>query len=192
MCSSGGVVCETLDARQSIPEHWKQSYAFGIVRRGVLIRQRYDAAGRSVTVDAAGPGALVQMGPGYATTRTLVCLTVRDRWASHVASEPTALQDLAAAQTASLDRAERLALSRGGPDVKTKVASLLCTLSDVLAPARGAGDFVQGLNQRDMAALVSVRHESVCRVLKDLERSGLIDREGDELRLVNKSALESL
>ena len=76
----------TLEPRQVIPMHWFSRYQVGMVRRGILIRQRCDADGRSTAVDVVGTGCLfpVRLGTaiatgdntpaGYAVTRSLVCL----------------------------------------------------------------------------------------------------------------------
>ncbi|MFI5309175.1 MAG: hypothetical protein ACHQ53_17595, partial [Polyangiales bacterium] len=45
-----------IEPRSPLPPAWLSRYSFAMVRRGYLIRQRTDAAGRTTAIDAVGPG----------------------------------------------------------------------------------------------------------------------------------------
>jgi hypothetical protein len=46
------------------------------------------------------------------------------------------------------------------------------------------------LQQRDLAALLGMRHESVCRAMQILARRGAIARTSDGLRLLDRECLK--
>ena len=195
-----------VEARSALPASWLGRYGFAIVRRGYLIRQRTDAAGRTTAIDAVGPGCCFPLDTsagagaessvsGYAVTRALVCMC----------DEPTIHRGLAeggetAVQIHQLDaeaisRMERLADARGRGGAASKVATLLCTLADTLRPGQERdpempipADFLQ----RDLAALLSIRHESVCRVMRDFAKEGLIDKTPDGILLAQRETLDNM
>ncbi len=156
--------CVTLEARDELPASWFSRYAFGIVRRGVLVRERVDPDVGRTAVDAAGRGAYVPLGltrgsTGYAASRVLMCvyrsasldgLTVQD-----------GLGDLMKLAGETLERVERIAEARGRATAAERVAALHSTLEGYF----GAHAF-EDLLQRDLAALLGIRTETVCRVLR--------------------------
>jgi len=65
--------CTALAAREPFPPRWVEVFDFGIVRRGIVVRQRADALGRVTTVDVAGPEGIVTLTfPASATTVQMV------------------------------------------------------------------------------------------------------------------------
>lgn len=193
-----------VEARSPLPASWLSRYSFAIVRRGYLVRQRSDRAGRITAVDAVGPGCSFPLEPpsgggvenhisGYAVTRALVCLCDQETL-EHGLLEggPTALQ-VYQLDSAAITRMERLADARGRPGAASKVAALLCTLADTLHPGDVSDNTVPGeFLQRDFASLLSIRHESVCRAMRDFGKSGLITKSGDKIQLVDRERLQSL
>jgi hypothetical protein len=85
---------------------------------------------------------------------------------------------------------ERLADARARPGAAAKIAALLCALSDTLRP--GSSRIPAEFLQRDLAGLVSIRHESVCRVLRDFARHGLISKDGDGIMLLDRPQLQAV
>jgi CRP-like cAMP-binding protein len=187
-------------ARAYAPASWAERYAFGVVRRGVLIRQRADRSGRAIAVDAAGPGCafpLEEQRPGisdlsadYAATDLIVCLMTREAIDCAIESCGGIARDLFAMQRATLQRVERITQARGAPTVRERVAALLCVLCDTLSPPRQRERLPSGLQQRDLARLLGVRHETFCRVLGELEREGAIRRDTDGLSILDRQGLE--
>ena len=191
----------TVEAREPLPDRWFGSYGIALVRRGVVIRQRVDAQGRATAVDAAGAGCLVSLtepaGPisagGYAATRLLVCLCPADVADREVRSGADGVaNDLVRMQREALERLERIADARARTTVESKVSALLVTLADTLSPPKRRTRIPAGLQQRDMAVLLGIRHESVCRVLGQLEKRGAVRREPDGIRLLDRGLLESV
>lgn len=196
---SCGFLRLTLEARAPIPARWYGTYRIGLIRRGVLIRQRVDSHGRVSAIDAAGPGCLVPLGEtrgsvaggGYAATRVLACVCPTDVLERAVRAGDTTAPDLVRLQAEALERVERIADARGRATVDERVAALLGALSQTLVPSSGVVAIPAGLQQRDMAALLGVRHESVCRSLKKLESRGLIARDAEGIRVTDRPALEA-
>ncbi len=193
--------CLTIENRAQIPDRWFGTYGVALIRRGVMVRQRVDAQGRATAVDAAGPGCLVSLnepaGPtgaaAYAATRLLVCLCPNESIDRELElkSDGTA-PDLVRMQREQIDRLERVADARGRTTVQSKVSALLCTLADTLSPPRRRSRIPSGLQQRDMALLLGVRHESVCRALGQLEKKGAVRREPDGIRITDRTLLETI
>lgn len=165
-----------------------------------MIRQRVDAQGRATAVDVAGPGCLVSLaepkGPthaaAYAATRMLVCLAPNRVLDEELCGTNDTAEDMVRMQSEAIDRLERIADARGRSTVQGKVAALLCTVADTLSPPTRREAIPSGLQQRDMAALLGVRHESVCRVLRKLAARGAIYRDPEGIRLLDRELLEAL
>ena len=186
----------SVEGRAFTPTSWADRHAFGLVRRGVLIRQRLDETGSATAIDAAGPGCYFPLNAdrasascGYAATDLIVCLCPRAVLRRALAESGSANQDLMQLQLDALARVERLAQARGGKTVHRRVASLLRVLSETLSPPRTRDRLPSGLQQRDMAKLLGVRHETLCRVLRALEEDGAIERSPDGILLVDRSKL---
>src|SRR5262245_16121506 len=76
--------CLSVRARAPLPPRWFKELGLGIVRRGIVLRQRLDAHGRAIAVDAVGAGGLVPLAMasgagedanigGYAVNDVLLC-----------------------------------------------------------------------------------------------------------------------
>lgn len=192
--------CVAVTARSTMPARWPESYAFLLVRRGVLVRQRIDARGRASAVDAAGPGCLVAFesredraaaSSGYAATDALVCLLPRDAYDGILSRGGDDARDLIGLHSQAMERLERLAHARSHQDAVSAVAAMLLTLADTLTPPRPRDRIPVGLQQRDIAALLGIRHETVCRALTHLETSGAVARDPDGIRIAERAILEA-
>ncbi len=184
----------TLSARAQIPVAWAERYAFALVRRGVLIRTRAGGSGPPVSVDCAGPGALVPWPTsarelGYAATDVLVCLYARDGVAEDTEREPSATRDTLDGFARALDRVERLAEARGQSSAEDRVARVLAVIADTLSPPVRRVRLPSALQQRDLARLAGVRHESFCRILGKLERAGVVQRSTEGLEIARHDEL---
>lgn len=185
----------SLAARAPIPLAWAERHAFVLVRRGALVRVRSDAAGEPAAIDCAGPGCYVVLPAGevselgYAATDVMVCLCPRDVSEHFLVHEPRHAQDVVLGMAAGIERLERFAFARGQSTAERKVAALLAAIADTLTPPRRKRRLPHGLQQRDLARLAGVRHESFCRVLGDLERRGMVRRDRDGLEILDPEGL---
>lgn len=196
--SDGSTPCwfvkAALPARAQIPAAWAERYAFALVRRGVLVRTRASDRGLAVSIDCAGTGSLVpwpaHVGEiGYAATDVLVCLYPREGLAQALAREPETTREVLEGLTVALDRVERFAEARGQSTAEGRVASVLEVLADTLSPPVRRDRLPAALQQRDLARLAGVRHESFCRILGKLEREGLVRRGTEGLTIGGGSLL---
>ncbi|MCB9598459.1 MAG: Crp/Fnr family transcriptional regulator [Sandaracinaceae bacterium] len=188
-----------IDARDFVPTTWTERHAFGLVRRGVLIRQRLDDAGRATAIDAAGPGCMfpiehreegkTSISCDYAATDLIVCLCPTQLLDDVLDDSRRAGRDLLSLQLDAMERVERLTQARGAATVRERVATLLIVLSETLSPPRTREQLPSGLQQRDMSKLLGVRHETFCRALKTLEDEGAIQRTGDGLLITDRARL---
>lgn len=161
-----------LEARQPLPSTWGERHSVGIVRRGWVLRSRSDGRGHQTAVDLAGPGSLIPLRirgehavpSGLAATRAIVCLVPDDVLGAR-SGDATLLRDLLDMKADALDRVERIADARGRETAGDKVAALIDALAEMRGPThpRGVPD---GLQQRDLAALLQIRPETVCRELR--------------------------
>lgn len=167
---------QAIEARMPLPTAWSERYAFAIVRRGWVIRSRVDVRGNHTAVDLVGPGALVplmssgdgSLPSGFAATRALVCLCPHD--AMDESKAPASLAfDLMRMSHEALERVERIADARGRETAAEKVSALLAVISEFRGGKSGPKGLPDGLQQRDIAALLQLRPETVCRVLKAIE-----------------------
>jgi hypothetical protein len=189
--------CVFVGARQPLPPRWWWTYGLALVRRGHVVRQRVESHGAATAIDAIGPGGAVPLSEGgdsgnsgYAAEDALICLCPRRPLRAEIdAGAPTAPQ-VVGLHIAALDRVERIAAARSAPTAVARVGALLCTLADTLSPPRRLALVPAGLQQRDLAALLSMRHESVCRALGVLERRGALQRTGEGIRLLDRTRLE--
>lgn len=184
-----------LEARQPLPAPWFALYGVAIVRRGIVARQRIDAHGGATTIDVAGPGCILPLArdvgaTGYTVTDSLVCLCPRGTL--DAALDGPSARDLIRMQAAALERVDRLADARSRATAATKVGALLCALADTLSPPRTLRVIPRGLHQRDLAALLAMRHESVCRVMRTLYETGALARGPEGIEITDRSQLEAL
>jgi CRP-like cAMP-binding protein len=164
-----------------------------------------DAHGRTTAIDAVGPGCAFPIEPSegddapsstaasYAVTRTLVCLCKEQPIETSLRGGGDTALDLHKLHCEALHRMERLADARGRSVAASRVAALLCTLADTLVRREsGSSRIPAGFLQRDFAALLSIRHESVCRSMRDFSKRGLISQETDGIHLLERSRLEAI
>lgn len=178
----------TIPARRPLPRSWAEDYAFALVRRGVIIRTRSEACAMDVAIDCAGPGTLVPWAAdvsqiGFAATDVLVCLFPREGFAEALTHDPEGAHEIIEGMGAALTRVERYAEARGQRSAEMRVLAALSVLADTLSPPERKTRLPASFQQRDLAMLAAVRHESVCRVLGKLEREGRVMRSSDGLCL---------
>lgn len=180
-----------IDARSPLPDRWHEGAALALVRRGIVVRQRVDARGRVVTVDAAGIGSVVPIDTAgarlWAVSDAVLCLLPpagADAWSRR--NGP----DVAGMMRVVLDRVERLAEVRGRSTSIARAALLFCVLGDTLTPTPRS--FVPAeISQRTMAAIAGLRQESVCRAIKRLVKRGWIARDERGFQILDRSALDA-
>ncbi len=190
--------CVFVAARQPLPLRWSVAYGIAFVRRGVLVRERVDAGGTATVVDVVGPGGVIPLpaaadggAPGYAAADALVCLCPRRPLRLAIDAGAPMAGQIVGLHAAALERVERIAEARSRGGAVERVAALICALSDTLAPPRTLDLIPAALQQRDLAAVLAMRHESVCRALARLERRGALLRERDGIRLLDRGKLEA-
>ncbi len=190
-------------ARDPLPPRWFKEFGLGVVRRGIVFRQRLDAHGRAIAVDAVGAGGLLPLGmaigggedanvSGYAVTDVLICACPKDAIRASMDVDRQIPRDVVRLQAQAIDRMEGLVDARGRMTVIERVAAMICALVDKLSPFRQTDVIPPDLHQSDLAALVSARQETVCRALCALERRGLIARDGDGIRIADRARLEAV
>lgn len=197
--------CVALTARQPFPLSWGALYGFALVRRGIVVRQRVDSAGRVATVDIAGPGSALPIGGpdggegmgddgagGYAVDDAMLCLCPSSAFDEAVGDGATGARGVVSAQATILRRVERIAEARSRSSAASRVAALLVAIGDTLSPGRVLSVIPEAIQQRDLASLLALRHESVCRAVASLESKGLVRRGDEGLVLVDRAGLDML
>jgi CRP/FNR family transcriptional regulator len=190
--------CVFVPARHPLPPRWFGSYALALVRRGIIVRQRLDAAGAATAVDVIGPGGAAPLADseeatsgGYAVNDALVCLVPRTALEGTLDRGGAPTSHVLGPHMSALDRVERIADARSRPSANARLAALLCVMADTIAPPRRLDTLPAALQQRDMAALLSMRHESVCRAMGALERRRWVARSHEGIRLLDRGRLET-
>lgn len=184
----------TLGERAPLPVEWSERYAFALVRRGVVMRTRDGHRGQSIAVDCVGPGAFMPLSPGttaeigYAATGALFCLYPRDVLDHLIPDDVELARDLCRGLADALSRVERFAEARGLLRAEDRVVAILNVLFTGLGSEPNE-TLPAGLQQRDIARLAGVRHESVCRILGSLERAGTVVRREGEIVILRPEAL---
>lgn len=170
-----------------------------LVRRGVIVRQRVDAHGHATAIDAIGPGGAMPLGDrddggtcGYAADDALVCVCPKTIVHRAVDAGGGGARDVVRLHAMALERVEKIADARSRASAVACVATLLCALADTLSPPRRLPVVPAALQQRDLAALLAMRHESVCRAIAHLVRRGAISKEAEGLRITGRQALEAV
>jgi CRP-like cAMP-binding protein len=173
-------------------------YALMLVRRGIIVRQRVDAHGCATAVDAIGPGGAAPVtdvaqssGAAYAADDSMVCICPTGALRAAVDGGAPTASEVVALHGATLARVERLAEARGRGSALARVAAAVDVLADTLSPPRRLPVIPSGLLQRDVAALLALRQESVSRALGALERRGAITRTEDGIRIDDERLLKS-
>jgi len=188
-----------VEEHEAIPASYDKHPGIAVVRRGLIVRQREDSNGNATAVDVVGPGQAFRTGvapsdsndggdtvTGYAVERALLCMY----------SKPELPQTDVSSQMyhlmmQSIDRMERFIVARARATSESRVASLLCALQDSLGPRR-QGRIPASLRQQDMASLLFLRHESVCRALRSLREGGLVSCDADGIRIIDRVALQQV
>lgn len=183
----------TIEAREPVPQALLQPGSVVFVRRGLLIRQRTSDVDNPVAVDVVGPSGAFFVNDGahtaYAVDRTLFCICPRDVLLAGLEGA-TGLAELHDLHRQVSYRLERLAEARGRQQVRSRIAVLLCAMADTLGPYGASRTRLpSGLLQRDLAALVSTRHESVCRIMRDLATAGIVDSGPDGIQILDRDQL---
>jgi len=186
-----------VEARQPLPTSYGAAAGVAVVRRGLVVRQRDDGRGVVTAMDVVGPGQAFRTSTaapdgqlhahavtGYAVDRTLLCIYEKPEL-----PETNLSGELYALLGESLDRVERFIVARARPAAVSRLAALLCVLQDSLGP-RHHGGIPGSLQQQDMASLLFMRHESVCRALRSLQNKELISRDGDGIVILDRAGLE--
>lgn len=191
--------CLAVSARQPLPARWRTDYAFALVRRGIVVRQRIDATGRATSIDIVGPGGAMPIGAeadagscGYAVDDAMLCLCSTALLDEAIGGGSTGARDVVNAHASILRRVERIAEARSRTAATSRVAALLLAIGDTLSPTRAQDVVPNAIQQRDLAPLVGLRHESVCRAVTSLEEKGLIERSDVGLVLVDRLGLEAI
>ena len=189
--------CLTVSARQPLPSGWNGTFGLALVRRGIIIRQRVDPRGRATAIDIAGPGSAFMIADesdegamAYAVDDAMLCLCSSNLLAVTVDEGSTVAHGVMRAHTSVITRSARIADARSRATASSRVAALLTTIADTLSSPRPA-TIPASIQQRDLAALVALRHESVCRVLTVFTRKGLLEKTVQGLRIVDRAALEA-
>lgn len=190
--------CLPVPARQPLPSRWRGDYGVALIRRGIVVRQRIDGSGRATAIDIAGPGSAMPIGAsadegstGYAVDDVLLCLCPGDTLDAAVSAGAPVAPDMMRVQTNVLQRVERIAEARSRTSSTSRVAGLLLTIADLLMPSRRLTMLPSAIQQRDLAMLLALRHESVCRSLASLEKAGCVQRSVHGLRILDRTALEA-
>jgi CRP-like cAMP-binding protein len=157
-----------------------------------------DVEGHATAVDAVGPGGAIPLPEaddmsvaGYAADDALLCLLPRRSMRTAVEAGAPSSAQIVALYAAALDRLERIAQARSRSTAQARVAALLCALADTLCPPRRLTCVPAALQQRDLAALLGMRHESVCRAVGAFVRHEALSRTGEGIRLVDRAYLEA-
>jgi CRP-like cAMP-binding protein len=191
----------SIEARENAPAAWWTRYSFAVVRRGYLIRARVAPDGKRTSIDAVGPGCCFPIdrnpaaqartaGAAYAVTRSLLSMCDEETFTRALGAGGTMVLQLNRLEREAFARMERLADARGRASAASKVGALLCTLADTLRPGQEDRRIPAEFLQRDLAGLLSIRHESVCRVMRDFTKRGLIERVDRAIVLKDPTQLE--
>lgn len=183
----------TIEAREQLPSGALTPGSVVFVRRGLVIRQRTSDVDKPVAVDVVGPGGAFFVTEGdqaaYAVDRALYCTCPQEVLLGGLEGA-AGLTELHQLHRQASYRLERLAEARGRQQVRSRVAVLLCAMADTLGPYGGPRTRLpSGLLQRDLAALVSTRHESVCRVMRDLAGAGIVTNGPDGIEILDRAQL---
>jgi hypothetical protein len=190
--------CLSLAARQPLPDGWRGEYSVALVRRGIVVRQRVDTHGRATAIDIAGSGSALPIASreddgsgGYAVDDAMLCLCPSSVLTAAVDGGHEGARGAVAASAAVLARVERISEARSRPTASSRVGTLLVTIADTLSAGRRLETIPAAIQQRDLAALLALRHESVCRVVASFTRRGVLKKTTQGLEIVDRDALEA-
>jgi CRP-like cAMP-binding protein len=127
---------------------------------------------------------------GYAADDALVCLCPTGTLGAAVDAGARTAREVVALHRSALDRVERFADARGRGTALGRVATALCAVADTLSPPRKLDTIPGALRQRDLADLLGLRSETVCRALRALEWRGAVRRDEGGTHIVDRRVLE--
>lgn len=187
----------TIDDRAYIPPRLLRENTFALVRHGVFVRTRDTASGDANAVDAIGPGGLVlgaaseqEHVGGYAVGHLVLCVLPREGASDALAGADGSVGDFVTLVERARTRIERLSEIRARPTTTGRIKALIALLAETLGPCGAPLTRLPAtLQQRDLAKLAALRHESVCRALGTLERRGVVQRGPEGLAILDRDAL---
>ena len=178
---------------------WGGSVYF-ILQGWVKIRT-YNLDGKEVTLNILGKGeifgemAALDEVPRSTDAITLAPTTIgsipAQDFVTLIETEPQAgirLSQLMGRRLRQVNRRLRLRES----DSVSRVADILLFLAEGQGKAGDRGLEIPNLPHRELSSLSGLARETVTRVLTKLEKKGLIEREGDILRIPDKNAVDRL
>jgi CRP/FNR family transcriptional regulator, cyclic AMP receptor protein len=178
---------------------WGSSVYF-ILSGWVKIRT-YNIDGKEVTLNIVGRGELFgEMAPLDEVPRSTDVITLTPTVVANmpatdfvrmVQTEPQAgirLAKLMARRLRQVNRRLRLRES----DSMSRVADILLFLAEGQGEQGEKGIIIPNLPHRELSSLSGMARETVTRVLGKLERKAIIQRDNDQLCIVNLEALEDL
>lgn len=178
---------------------WGGSVYF-ILEGWVKIRT-YNFDGKEVTLNILGKGEIFgEMAALDEVPRSTDAITLAPTrigsipaqdFVSLIETEPNAgihLAQLMGRRLRQVNRRLRLRES----DSASRVADILLFLAEGQGKASDRGLELPNLPHRELSSLSGLARETVTRVLTKLEKKGVIEREGDVLRIPDKNALDRL
>lgn len=170
----------SLGPREALPPDWAEEHAFLLVERGVIVVEGWLENGHPVATDVVGPGGMVLLTPretfGHAASETRVCLMPRAT-KEHLGVD--GWRDIAMLEGTAIQRLHRLTLARSQRTARAKVLALLRVLGETLYADEPRAWLISSLQQGDLAELVGLRRETVCRAFAQLEKEGIVVRTAD-------------
>jgi CRP/FNR family transcriptional regulator len=156
----------------------------GVLLSGLLRFERCNSQGRRQILNLILPGELVgweaDRASGYsieAATEATFCRFDPVLFDRLVAKEPSLRSEVYRQNVRQLDRLRWLTWAIGALAPEERLAAFLVSATDYmpLQPQPEGGPILTVLlSRRDMADLLATTVESICRILKSLEREGLI------------------
>jgi CRP-like cAMP-binding protein len=190
-----------IEAREPVPAAYMERSGFAIVRRGYLIREHVDVHGGRTAIDVVGPGSCFVLDravhatgehrlAAYAVTRVLLCTCPEASISAAIERGGREAPELYALVREARLRGERLAAARARSSAGERVSALLCALADSLSSRCSEARIPAEFQYRDLSHLISLRHESVCRVMRGFTSQGLIARDADGIAIRDRARLE--
>jgi len=165
-----------------------------VVSSGSFKLVRYSAEGREFIVDLAGRGAAF----GALVEPTLAAVTARALEESTFLAVPVAAvrralernPELALRAVSESERRLRAAEVRAArfafESVPRRLAALLLEATD-----RRSGVFRFPLNQAELASIIGSSRETVCSILKQFRREGIVETPRGQIQVIDRRRLES-
>lgn len=193
----------TLRAREILCLAGDEPERIHLVLRGALKLAAHDADGAESIVALAVAGDLVgdvaalsgcaQPLDVVASCRTDVLGFDASRFLRLLGENATAALEVARYCAERTSRMYETMLERATADVPARLAGRLIALADLLG-RRNADDIEieLPLGQQDLGRLADMSRESTCKTLRRFKRSGMVDYEGRQLRILRPDLLERI